>query len=68
MQINLIILYLQIYVNGKQFADFQARGKVEDIKSINVGGEAHIYEVKLLRRVVRTLKYTTYLSPNQGEL
>ncbi|CAG5125455.1 unnamed protein product, partial [Candidula unifasciata] len=41
----------KIYVNGHRFASFKARGDVEDIKGINVQGEAYIYEVKLLRRL-----------------
>ncbi|CAL1531254.1 unnamed protein product [Lymnaea stagnalis] len=41
----------KIYVNGKQFTSFVSRGEIEKIKGINVCGEAHIYEVKLLRRV-----------------
>lgn len=41
----------KIYVNGKKLASFKARGNVEDIKGINVTGEAYIYEVKLLKRV-----------------
>ncbi|KAK6997789.1 galactokinase [Biomphalaria glabrata] len=43
----------KIYINGKKFTSFKARGNVEDIKGINVNGEAYIYEVKLLRRVDR---------------
>jgi len=43
----------KIYVNGKKMGKFRARGSVEDIKGINVQGEAYIYEVKLLRRVDR---------------
>ncbi|BFZ07984.1 hypothetical protein BsWGS_11022 [Bradybaena similaris] len=41
----------KIYVNGHHFASFKARGDVENIKGINVKGEAYIYEVKLLRRL-----------------
>ncbi|XP_059163775.1 uncharacterized protein LOC131946818 [Physella acuta] len=41
----------KIYINGKKFTSFKARGDVENIKGINVSGEAYIYEVKLLRRV-----------------
>jgi hypothetical protein len=43
----------KIYINGKKFHSFKARGNVEDIKGINVNGEAYIYEVKILRRVER---------------
>lgn len=41
----------KIYVNGKKLGKFRARGDIEDIKGINVQGEAYIYEVKLLKRV-----------------
>ncbi|XP_035826037.1 uncharacterized protein LOC101856665 isoform X2 [Aplysia californica] len=43
----------KIYVNGRKLTSFRARGNVEDIKGINVQGEAYIYEVKILRRVER---------------
>jgi len=43
----------KLYVNGKKLSSFKARGSVEDIKGVNVNGEAYIYEVKLLRRVDR---------------
>lgn len=43
----------KMYVNGKKLASFRSRGSIEDIKGINVNGEAYIYEVKLLRRVER---------------
>lgn len=41
----------KIYINGKKFTSFKARGAVDNIKGINVNGEAFIYEVKLLRRI-----------------
>ncbi|XP_041352679.1 32 kDa beta-galactoside-binding lectin-like isoform X2 [Gigantopelta aegis] len=39
----------KIYVNGKKFSSFHSRSSVEDIKTINVSGEAYIYRVKLQR-------------------
>lgn len=41
----------KVYANGKKIAKFNARDDIEDIRAINVSGEAYIYEVKLLRRV-----------------
>ncbi|KAH9487578.1 Galectin-4 [Bulinus truncatus] len=43
----------RIFVNGKKLDSYKAKGSVENIKSINVSGQAHIYEVKLLRTVDR---------------
>ncbi|KAL8603608.1 hypothetical protein ACOMHN_005550 [Nucella lapillus] len=41
----------KIYVNDKKVCKFRARDDIEDIRAINVNGEAYIYEVKLLRRL-----------------
>jgi len=43
----------KLYVNGKKFASFRSRGGIEDIRGINVNGDAYIFETKLLRRVER---------------
>ncbi|XP_060077890.1 galectin-8-like [Ylistrum balloti] len=41
----------KLYVNGKKCAKFDARGQVEDIKGINVRGDAFIYQAKLQRKM-----------------
>lgn len=43
----------KIYVNGKKQESFKARGNVEDIKGINVGGDVYMYELKVLKRCDR---------------
>lgn len=39
-------------MNGKKCMKFAARGNVEDIKGVNIKGEAYVYEVKLERKLV----------------
>ncbi|KAK6181409.1 hypothetical protein SNE40_009261 [Patella caerulea] len=41
----------KVYVNGKKFESYKARGNVDDIKSINATGDAYIFEAKLLQRL-----------------
>lgn len=41
----------KIYANDKKVCKFRARDDIEDIRSINVSGDAYVYEVKLLRRL-----------------
>ncbi|KAJ8308698.1 hypothetical protein KUTeg_013572 [Tegillarca granosa] len=41
----------KVYVNGKKYMKFRARGNVEDIKGVNVKGDAFIYQTKLLRKL-----------------
>ena len=48
----------QVYVNGKKFTSFRSRSNVDDIKTINVCGEAYIYRVKLQRVLVRAISQT----------
>lgn len=43
----------KIYVNGLKFGSFRARGRVENIRGINVAQQAYIHEVQLLSRVRR---------------
>lgn len=38
---------------------FAARGNVEDIKGVNIKGEAYVYEVKLERKLVSIQFYQT---------
>lgn len=48
-----------MYVNGKKCMKFAARGNVEDIKGVNIKGEAFVYEVKLERKLVSIKFYQT---------
>lgn len=50
----------KVYVNGKKYMKFRARGNVEDIKGVNVKGDAFIYQTKLLRKLVSL--YKVYLN------
>ena len=43
---------MQIYTNERKVCKFRARDDIEEIRAINVRGDAFIYEVKLQRRVV----------------
>lgn len=52
-------LYFKVYVNGKKCMKFAARGSVEDIKGVNIKGEAYVYEVKLERKLVSRQFYKT---------
>ena len=45
-------LYLQVYVNGCKCKKFASRGEIENIKGVNVGAGAFIYQVKLERKLV----------------
>lgn len=46
-------------MNGKKCMKFAARGNVEDIKGVNIKGEAYVYEVKLERKLVSIKFYQT---------
>lgn len=41
---------------------FAARGNVEDIKGVNIKGEAYVYEVKLERKLVSIQFYQTLVN------
>lgn len=47
----------KVYVNGKKCMKFAARGNVEDIKGVNIKGEAYVYEVKLERKLEDSWEY-----------
>nr|AJA37899.1 galectin-3 [Littorina littorea] len=41
----------KVFANDRKVCKFRARDDIEDIKAINVAGDAYIYEVKLLRKL-----------------